>query len=682
MPTVFLSYSRADLPLIEQLEAQLTVHPDISIWRDQEKIYGGQKWPKVLGEAIADQDVFLLAWSKNSADSLFIEFEWTTALALKKTVISCLLDNSPLPASLRDIPAIAISDVGNIVGAITSSSLAQDTGRREEVLSLLDQTTAGSLEDTLHAARSLLDQRNWTVQGNVIQGEHVTVHVGKGSKSSAMTLLENWRDWLGFAAAILGLLISIPILKPSLELTTPVPSSTTEIAAQPKLQTLGGAIRDEDSHPLVGVQVSLPKFTLTTTTDPLGQFRFEVTATEQETVRTQGSLGNVLGRQGTRTSGTPGTQLLAKAVAAYRAALKVYTRDQLPHEWAMVQNNLGAMLGEQGIRTSSTHGTQLLAAAVDTYRAVLTVYTKDQLPHEWASAQNNLGNVLREQGIRTSGTPDIQLLADAVAAYRAALTVYTKDQLPQEWAMAQNNLGNVLRDQSVRTKGETNPKLLVDAVDAYRAALTVRTREHVPEDWAETHHNLAKTAVLLEDWRTAAESYHNVLALHPDDEETYRSVHLIYQGKLFAHQTAFEITKNWLDKHPENLSAQANFAVAHLTTGRFEDAARRLGELLKKPSLSPTSSVGLRIEDIVVALALKKPTIVPQKLQELRTFVSWQPETFYVDWNFDGPKHHILSEPVFASYRPWLMYLFASIKSRDRATLLAALDHVQASFKP
>jgi hypothetical protein len=57
MPTVFLSHSREDLPLIEQLEARLKTHPQISIWRDQEKIYGGQKWPKVLGEAIADWDV-------------------------------------------------------------------------------------------------------------------------------------------------------------------------------------------------------------------------------------------------------------------------------------------------------------------------------------------------------------------------------------------------------------------------------------------------------------------------------------------------------------------------------------------------------------------------------------------------------------------------------------------------
>lgn len=91
MPSVFVSYSRADLPLIEQLEASLKASsPDISIWRDQEKIRGGAKWPKVLGEAIADQDVFLLAWSKNSAASHFVEFEWCTAMrSRKRSYLTC-----------------------------------------------------------------------------------------------------------------------------------------------------------------------------------------------------------------------------------------------------------------------------------------------------------------------------------------------------------------------------------------------------------------------------------------------------------------------------------------------------------------------------------------------------------------------------------------------------------------
>ena len=89
MPTVFLSYSRVDLPLIEQLETQLKSYLAISIWRDQGKIYGRQQWPKILGEAIANQDVFLLAWSKHSAASHLVELEWRTAIALSPRVIEC-----------------------------------------------------------------------------------------------------------------------------------------------------------------------------------------------------------------------------------------------------------------------------------------------------------------------------------------------------------------------------------------------------------------------------------------------------------------------------------------------------------------------------------------------------------------------------------------------------------------
>ena len=61
---------------------------------------GGQKWPKVLGKAIADHDVLFLVWSKHAAASHFVEFEWCTAIALKKTIIRCLLDSTVMPPSL------------------------------------------------------------------------------------------------------------------------------------------------------------------------------------------------------------------------------------------------------------------------------------------------------------------------------------------------------------------------------------------------------------------------------------------------------------------------------------------------------------------------------------------------------------------------------------------------------
>lgn len=150
MPSVFLSYSRADLPLIEQLAARLRASsPEILIWRDQEKIYGGQQWPKVLGEAIADQDVFLLAWSKNSAASHFVEFEWCTAIALKKTIVPCLLDETPLAVSLRAFHGYSVQDVAGLTTCLSAAPPA-DQSRRTPVLGKLHDITA--LEETAKTA--------------------------------------------------------------------------------------------------------------------------------------------------------------------------------------------------------------------------------------------------------------------------------------------------------------------------------------------------------------------------------------------------------------------------------------------------------------------------------------------------------------------------------------------------
>ena len=81
--------------------------------------------------------------------------------------------------------------------------------------------------------------------------------------------------------------------------------------------------------------------------------------------------GEYTQEQGTRTAGEAGARLLSEAVAAYRAALEVRTRESLPQQWAKTQNNLGAALQEQGIRTAGEAGARLLSEAVAAYRAAL-----------------------------------------------------------------------------------------------------------------------------------------------------------------------------------------------------------------------------------------------------------------------------------------------------------------------
>src|SRR5882724_7517043 len=105
MAQVFISYARRDFPNLRPLLQDLGAH-GITVWRAQDNFYGGQHWPKAIGEAIADHDVLLLVWSQEAAASHFVECEWNTALALQKRVLPCLLDQPPLPPVLRGITSI------------------------------------------------------------------------------------------------------------------------------------------------------------------------------------------------------------------------------------------------------------------------------------------------------------------------------------------------------------------------------------------------------------------------------------------------------------------------------------------------------------------------------------------------------------------------------------------------
>ena len=78
---------------------------------------------------------------------------------------------------------------------------------------------------------------------------------------------------------------------------------------------------------------------------------------------------------------------LMEAVAAYREALKEYTRDRVPLAWAMTQNNLGAALRTLGEREI---GTERLLEAVAAYREALKELTAEQTPYYCPIVQRNL----------------------------------------------------------------------------------------------------------------------------------------------------------------------------------------------------------------------------------------------------------------------------------------------------
>jgi tetratricopeptide (TPR) repeat protein len=203
----------------------------------------------------------------------------------------------------------------------------------------------------------------------------------------------------------------------------------------------------------------------------------------------QNALGIALMTLGMRQEGA---EALDAAVAAFRAALEIRTRDALPLEWALTQNNLGITLMRLGERQD---GTLSLSAAVTAYRAALEVTARDTQPLEWAAMQNNLGNVMERLDERQQGTGAIEA---AVAAYRAALEVRSREAFPRDWAMVQNNLSNALRRLATEQEGtKAQARALNAAVSAANAALEIYTVGESPLEWAAAQNNLGTALLAL-----------------------------------------------------------------------------------------------------------------------------------------------------------------------------------------
>src|SRR5271166_2698492 len=135
---------------------------------------------------------------------------------------------------------------------------------------------------------------------------------------------------------------------------------------------------------------------------------------------------------------------------------------------AITQNNLGTALYNQGIRTEGAKAAELLAEAVAAYRSALEIYTRERQPQDWARSQDNLGGALYELGTRSGAEEGRKLLEDAIAAYRSALEVFTKADLPQSWAATQNNLGIALRELGNQLEEKEGLKLKRESVELLR----------------------------------------------------------------------------------------------------------------------------------------------------------------------------------------------------------------------
>ncbi|HKX32147.1 MAG TPA: hypothetical protein VJ302_30955 [Blastocatellia bacterium] len=332
---------------------------------------------------------------------------------------------------------------------------------------------------------------------------------------------------------------------------------------------------------------------------------------------------------------------------------------------------------ELGSRVEGREGQRLPAETVAACREALKVYTREQAPQQWAMTQNNLGMALSLQSERASGDEGLGLLAEAVAAYREALKVYTREQAPQPWAVTQNNLGAALARHGERASGETSVRLLSEAVAACREALEVRTRELSPQQWAMTHNNLGKAYYLLKDWRSSADSYSNVLSVYPKYEDGYQRLSSLFHEHLFEYAKAFDLHARWLVHFPDEIFALADFAETHFTMGRFIEFSDRIKPVLTHPRLPSKTKIALRMVEVANLMALEETDLIPTAMDLLLRAIAVQRRDFRMTWSFSGTMRYIERYEKLAFYRVWLTRFFAAARETNRDAILEKLREAQ-----
>ncbi len=147
---------------------------------------------------------------------------------------------------------------------------------------------------------------------------------------------------------------------------------------------------------------------------------------------------------------------------ALREALKEWTRERVPLQWATTQNGLGITFFRLGERESGSATFRRGGGGLS--RSAEGIHARAGAAAMGHDAKQSRPCACEARRARY-GTANLE---EAVAAYREALKEWTRERAPLQWAMTQNNLGLALETLGERESGAAK---LEEAVAAYREAL-------------------------------------------------------------------------------------------------------------------------------------------------------------------------------------------------------------------
>jgi tetratricopeptide (TPR) repeat protein len=448
----------------------------------------------VLGEAIADQEVFLLAWSQNASSSHFIELEWTTALALKKTIIPCLMDSTSLHPSLAATHAIPIDNLSQVIAALTGTPISQHTERRDEVIRKLNGISATDELTVLQQAKDVFVQQQWIVLGNVYQAVR-DIHIHPGLSRE-------------------------PVLRGRLFLVedndalTPASDVTVTL-----LQTRGKTDTDEDGlfnlalpasfQPGIKVQLTVKKNEWVIYSPLDGEITIPALDTDLVEIR--------LVKKGSKKLCSAESiekfiqEMAGKSTEQIRPEGKPQEIDfsRYIQDWAerygfspqRVKAEIDMWVTEAE-QQNDPHQLGLAAYAKKNFGEAGKLFEesaagKARRAHEAAAeAQHLTDEAIRDYRLAGDAHMNNYQFEQALIAYESARMLTSRNDQPRLWSDLTVLIGNSEANIGIRTKGEGIRHHLGNAVTAYREALTIYTKDQLPQDWIDTSCNLAEALFL------------------------------------------------------------------------------------------------------------------------------------------------------------------------------------------
>ncbi|MDD1414114.1 hypothetical protein MEN41_05425 [Dolichospermum sp. ST_con] len=183
-----------------------------------------------------------------------------------------------------------------------------------------------------------------------------------------------------------------------------------------------------------------------------------------------------------------GSQLLQQARADYEEALPILQQFSTAEEVAEVQMNLGLVL-----QSLVPDNLARITESIHAYHEALRVFTWENYPQEYAILYNNIAIAYLSMPMSSEGESFRQGLA--VQSFETALKHINLIEHPREYAMLQNNLGNALQYLVSSHPVDNNLR----AVFAYNEALKVRNFQDTPLEYANTISNKANLLFNLPD---------------------------------------------------------------------------------------------------------------------------------------------------------------------------------------